>query len=170
MRKLIWIAAAALLLTGCAAEEEPVFETIGEIRYESAAVVEPYMVEFDLPEEAASQVMAGQDGATLYNWENFEVCVQTVESGNLDATLEMVTGVGADSLTVMKKNWSDMILYQTVWSATGEDGVLLGRALIADDGYYHYCISIIGPETENSQPVYDQIVSSLRIGESDSEK
>lgn len=170
MKKLLWIAAAAMLLAGCSAENQEVFETIGEVGYQQETVIEASSLAFDLPEEAASEAMAGEDGSTVYSWDSFEVCASTLESGDLEKTLAAVTGMDANQLTVMKKDWNDMTLYQTVWCTTGEDGILLGRAVIADDGNYHYCVSITGPENVDSQPVYDQIVSSLRIGDSDSEK
>lgn len=170
MKKVVWIMALALLLAGCAAEDEEVFETVGEVSHLAETMVPASAMHFDLPELAASEVMAGEDGSTIYSWEEFEVWSAALEAGDLNRTIETITGMPAEKLTVMKKDWNGMTLYQTVWCSAGEDGVLLGRAMIADDGNYHYCVSITGPEEADSEEIYDQIVSSFRIGESDSEK
>ena len=59
---------------------------------------------------------------------------------------------------------------QTVWSSTTEDGVLLGRCMVADDGCHHYCISLISPEDADVGDTYAQICASLTLGEKITEK
>lgn len=170
MKKLVWTAVLALALAGCSAQEEQVFETIADPAEDQAVMAIAEEIHFDLPENAASEAMATEDGGTVYNWDVFEVWSQTLKSGDLNRTLETVTGVGAENLTVMTRDWNGMKLYQTVWCTTDEEGIRTGRAVIADDGSYHYCVSITAPEETDSDAVYDQIVSSFRLGETDSGK
>ena len=61
--------------------------------------------------------------------------------------------------------------YQTVWSMTGEEGITLGRCMVADDGSYHYCISLTSPEDAAVGEDYAQICASLDLsGEEDTGK
>lgn len=170
MKKILLLTVLALALAGCGTEDETVFETVGDVEYEQVVMPDPELIYFDLPEGIASEAMAGEDGSTLYNWDDFEVSVETMESGDLNRTIETITGIEAENLTVMGQSWNDMMLYQTVWCTAGEDGIRTGRAVIADDGNYHYCVSITSPEGTDSSEIYAQIVSSFRLGETDSAK
>lgn len=163
MKKVLLVLTLALLLAGCSAQEEAVFETIGEVSYEPVSTPSAGVISITLPEEAVAEAMAGESGGEVYTWGEYEVRVETVESGNIHKTVETITGMSADNLTVMQQKLEDLELYQTVWSSAGEDGVLLGRAMIADDGNYHYCVSILSPEDVDSSEVYAQIVSSFSL-------
>lgn len=171
MKKRLLAAVLALVLTGCSApQEEQVFETLGDMDLDHQVMAIAEEIHFDLPEGAASEAMAAEDGSTVYSWDDFEVCSQALQSGDLERTLEAVTGMDADDLTVMTRDWNGMKLYQTVWCAAAEEGIRTGRAVIADDGNYHYCVSLTAPEEADADGVYDQIVSSFRLGSSDTEK
>ena len=63
----------------------------------------------------------------------------------------------------MEYKRGDLQMYQTVWSMTGEEGVTLGRCLVADDGNYHYCISLLSPETADVEEDYARICASLDL-------
>ena len=168
MKVICWILGLALCLTGCVSITEPVMETVADEIIEPAAA-EPRPMAVWLPEEAAAQTMA--DGARCYTWGGTELRLMTLAGGDIRATLRTLTGLDPERLTVMEYEREGIQLYQTVWSMTGEEGVSLGRCMVADDGNYHYCISMVSPETEDMGETYAQICASLDLsGEEKMEK
>lgn len=167
MKKWIWILLLALVLCGCAEEELPVFETVGEGAYAQVNKPEPGQIAVLIPEKAISEAMADGSGGQLYSWDGHTLQLQTLDSGDIRGTIEKLSGFSFDDLTVMQYRKDDLTYYQTVWSTAGEAGAMLGRALIADDGYYHYCISLLSAEESDSQSVYDQLCASFSIRSGD---
>lgn len=167
MKKMLLVMVMALVLAGCGGEETAVFETVGQVSYEPSELPAAGVISVDIPEQATAEAMAGEDGAQVYAWEEYEVRVETLEAGDLDRTIQTLTGFSKEDLTVMEQKKGDLKLYQTVWSAAGEEGIRLGRAMIADDGNYHYCVSLLSPEESDSQQVYDRLVSSFAVSGTD---
>ena len=170
MKKWIWILLLALVLCGCTDEEMPVFETVGEGAYEQVNRPEPGQIAVLIPEEAISEAMADGSGGQLYSWGDHTLQLQTLDGGDIRTTVETLSGFSYEDLTVMQYAKNGFTYYQTVWSTAGEDGAMLGRALIADDGYYHYCISLLSAEESDSQKVYDQLCASFSIRSGDGVK
>lgn len=158
----ITVALLALVLSACAPEETPVLETVGESAYEQPKPVAGE-IEVMIPEEAVREAMADGLGGELYTWGDHTLQLQTVEGGDIRRTVESVTGFDYDGLTVMASKKGDLMYYQTVWSTAGEEGTLLGRALIADDGVYHYCVSLLSAEDSDSGEVYDRILATFSV-------
>lgn len=159
----IAVAFLALVLSACGPEEIPVFETVGEDAYQQEEKPVAGQMELMLPEEAVAQTMSDDLGGELYTWEGHTLQLQTMEGGDIRRTVESVTGFDYDGLTVMASKKGDLLYYQTVWSTAGEEGTLLGRALIADDGYYHYCVSLLSPEDSDSADVYQRLCASFTV-------
>lgn len=172
MRKIWLILILAIALAGCGQEEEtPVFETIGQIDYEQDPLPAAGEIKLLLPEGASSEAMAGEDGAQVYNWDGCELRLETMEAGDIRKTLESVTGVEYEQLTVMARDRDGMDFYETVFTSAGEDGLYIGRVMVADDGNYHYCVSLLTPEEVDSDEIYDQIYSTFAVRDAtDSEK
>ena len=122
---------------------------------------EPSAVSVWVPENAAAQTMAGE--GECYTWGENELRVQTFEGGDIRTTLQAVTGMDPERLTVMEYERDGVQLYQTVWSSTSEEGITLGRCMVADDGNYHYCISLLSPETADVEEDYARICASLDL-------
>ncbi len=139
MKRFGIILLISLLFSGCGAEET--FETINDDWVQSAAAPKAEIV-LALPEEAASPVVSGEEG-TLYQCDGYEIFVQTLESGDLDATLRRVTGFGREHLTVIETLFQGGTRYDLVWSCMGENGEQVGRACLLDDGNYHYVLSTL---------------------------
>ena len=167
MKKLVFLLVLMMVLAGCG-KETPVMETVSDEITEPVAA-EPKPMAVWLPDEAAKQTMAG--AGECYTWGECELRLQTMASGDIRATLEQLTGLSPDRLTVMEYEREGLQLYQTVWSSTGEVGITLGRCMVADDGAYHYCLSLIGPETTDTAEDFAQICASLDLtGEKTIEK
>lgn len=136
----ILIGLLALLLCACGSEET--LETVSDeiVQPVSAEMRQIYL---ELPAEAASPaVESGAD--RLYQCETYDIRVQTLEGGDLDKTIQTLSGYPRDSLTVMQTLKDGWDCYEFVWVSAGEDGDLVGRAMILSDGSYHYCVSVLG--------------------------
>ena len=168
MKKLVWLVVLMMCFTGCGNDAEPVFETVADEILEPAAA-DPAPMAVWLPEGAAALTMA-EDGE-CYAWGENELRLQTLQGGDIRATLQQLTGLDPERLTVMEYERDGLQLYQTVWSMTGEEGVSLGRCMVADDGNYHYCISMVSPETADVGEEFARICASLDLtGEEKGEK
>lgn len=170
MKKLLFVIVLAFVLAGCGSQEKPVFETVGNVDCQKPELPAAGKIDVYLPEEAAAQTMSEGEDAQVYTWDSYEVRMETHPSGNIAATMQTLTGMNADALTIMKQEKGDMTLYQTVWSATGEDGILCGRAMVADDGSHHYCVCLMSPEDVNSEDLYAKMVGSFYITPADAAK
>jgi len=137
MKKLCVFLLLCLLLTGCSARET--FETIDDVHGEQPLAA-PREVVLTLPENAAAQAIQSDYGQ-LYFCDGYEITLQTVPAGNLDATLRKLTGFGSDGLTVVETGLTENARYECVWTAAGEGGDMVGRAVVLDDGQYHYCLT-----------------------------
>ena len=159
MKKLVFLLVLMMVLSGCG-REKPVMETVtDEIAEQTAAEPKPMAVW--LPDGAAKQTMAGE--GECYTWGECELRLQTMTSGDIRATLEQLTGLSPDRLTVMEYEREGLQLYQTVWSSAGEEGITMGRCMVADDGDYHYCLSLIAPENAATAEDFAQICASLDL-------
>ena len=66
-----------------------------------------------------------------------------MDGGDLNATMRALTGFSREQLTVMETERSDFKRYDCVWSTAGEGGDHVARAVILDDGYYHYAVTVM---------------------------
>ncbi len=140
MKKLGLFILAALLLTACGAPKD--FETMSDV-YDAPQPAEAAEMVFSVPQDAAVQVMEAEGAGSLYQCDGYSVMAQTLSSGDLDATLRAVTGYPRDALQVLQRKDGTLTRYECVWSSAGEGGDQVGRAVILDDGSYHYCLSVM---------------------------
>ena len=162
MKKIVWILAALLCLSGCGDAAQPMMETVADEIVEPVAA-EPKTMAVWMPDDAAAQTMAEGEGEKCYTWGDCELRLQTMAGGDIVATLSKLTGQDPQKLTVMEYERDGLQFYQTVWSMTGEEGITLGRCMVADDGSYHYCISLTSPENADVTDDYAQICASLDL-------
>lgn len=131
-----------MLLTGCTAAET--FETVDDVYAEGEPAV-MRQVSLQLPEAAE---IISSDAGTIYLCDGFEVTVQTMAAGDLNATMRSLTGFDADELTVVETGLTEAARYECVWTAAGEGGDAVGRAVVLDDGCYHYCVTVMASEDD----------------------
>ena len=137
MRKIILCLLCVLLLSGCAAEET--FETVAD-EWAAPAIAQQRQTYVKLPEEAASPaVESGSD--RLYQCDDYEITLQTLPGGDLQATVRGICGYDMETLTVMHRQQDGFDSYEFVWTNMGEEGECVGRAKIIDDGSYHYVLT-----------------------------
>ena len=152
-----------LLLCGCAAEET--FETISDDIVQPV-MAQPREITVSLPDDAVAPVLEG-DSEQVYMAEDYEIVIETLSSGDLNETIQTISGYGKDQLTIMETQWDDVTRYEFVWASAGENGDRLGRAVILDDGDFHYCMSVLRDTGERgtSQISWEDVFSSFRIAQ-----
>ena len=137
MKKMWVILLLVLVLTGCG--EAEVFETVGDEAVQPV-IARPLEMKLTLPEDTVLPVME-TDSGTLYMCENYDITVQTMESGNLSGTVRQVTGHEIGDLTIITTEKNEMDCYEFVWTAAGDMGEQVCRGMVLDDGAYHYILT-----------------------------
>lgn len=160
--KKIWIVIIlALMMSGCSVTET--FERVEDV-YAEKQTAEVKKISFLVPEDASAQTMESEHGK-LYFCDGYEIMVQTLASGDLNRTLQTITGYTRDNLTVVETASADVDCYECVWIAAGESGDQVGRVAILDDGSYHYCLSVmaIAQEAGSLQSSWNELFTSLEL-------
>ena len=158
MKKLGFILPLLLLFCGCAAKET--METVADELIQPV-MAQPGEISVRLPENAVAPVLES-DKRQLYMSESYEIVIETMESGDVNATIQTLSGYEKDQLTVMQTDTGTATRYEFVWSCAGETGQRLGRGVILDDGNYHYCLSVLrDADAEKSQIVWSDVFASF---------
>ena len=148
-----------LLLCGCSVQET--FETISDEPVQ-VVMARPREISVRLPDNAVAPVLES-DSEQVYMSEDYEIVIETLASGDLDATVRSICGYGKDKLTIMETQWDDVTRYEFVWTAAGENGERLGRAVVLDDGNHHYCMSVLRDARAVSQVVWRDVFASFTL-------
>jgi len=161
MKKILLLGLLALLLTGCGTEET--LETISD------ELVQPVMAQPDeilvsLPGETAMPAMES-DNSRMYLASDYEIYIQTLESGDLNRTIQTLSGYEKENLTVMETSADGVSRYEFVWTCAGENGDRIGRAVVLDDGSYHYTMTVLrdADTTETTQIVWHDVFNSFSL-------
>ena len=162
MKKVLVILFATVLLCGCTAQTFEKVEDMNDVQ----AMAQPATLLMDLPEEAAAPAMQDSSG-TLYFCGEYDIMVEVMPSGNLDNTLQTLTGFGRNELELVQTVRCGVDCYEGAWSAAGEAGDHVGRVLILDDGSFHYCVSVMAMAEDISTCADDwnSILTSVALAE-----
>lgn len=155
MKKSVFFLMISLMLSGCGAEET--FETIADEFVQSAAAPMREVI-LELPEEAVLPA-SESDAGTLYLCDGYEISVQTLPAGDLEASVYQITGFSKDRVEVISTQPGAYRRYDLVWSTLGEQGEQVGRAAILDDGSYHYVLSVLAEADRAGE--YEQVFRAL---------
>ena len=116
VKKRILIAMlAALFLAGCGKTET--METVAD-EMDVPVLAQPRKISVELPgqAEAALETDAGQ----LYVTDDYEIALETLDGGDLNGTLQALSGRTAEELTVLETRTEDgMKRYEFVWACAG---------------------------------------------------
>jgi len=137
MKKMLVLLVLAVSLAGCG--EAEVFETVGDEMVQSV-MAQPREISLSLPEEAVLPAMETDNG-TIYICKDYDVSVQTLESGDLEGTIRSVSGFASEDLTIMETSRTGADCYEFVWTSAGEWAEQVCRCMILDDGNYHYVLT-----------------------------
>lgn len=136
--KKCWILVLLVFLTGCSAAET--FETVGDDVY-LPAMAELREISVEIPQDASVQVMEKDAQGKLYLCQDYALTVQTFESGDLEKTIQSLCGYSSNGLQLMQTEDGGLKRTDWVWTCAGEGGDQVGRAMVLDDGSYHYCLT-----------------------------
>lgn len=137
MKKICLLLVMTVLLTGCGTQD--VFETIGDEQMVSV-MAQPREISLTLPEDTVLPAMETENG-TLYMCRDFDVMVQTLEGGDINRTIQTVSGFNREDLTVIETFNGSEDCYEFSWTAVGEKSDQVCRCMILDDGDYHYVLT-----------------------------
>lgn len=161
MKRLWSMMVICLLLAGCG--EQETLETISD-DIAAPVLAKPRQITVALPDNAVAPVLES-DSEQLYFSEEYEILVQTLSGGDLNATVRALSGCEKEKLTLVETAQDGAARYDFVWASAGEDGDLLGRAAILDDGSYHYCLCVLRPaeSTQTSQISWRDVFASFGL-------
>lgn len=147
MKKVIVLLLITVLLTGCGAEET--FETVEDV-IPVEPVVSPQQFFVSLPDAAATPTFQ-DDSSELYVYEDYTISKQVLQSGDMEKTIQTLTGQPSEHLDIIRTFQDGCDRYDFVWTSAGEEGLQLGRACILDDGDYHYALTTMAKEESAGQ-------------------
>ncbi len=162
MKILVCTIVLVALLSGCRAEET--FETVADVPNEP--VLAPLgQICLQLPDHAGTPVINKEDGGKLYLCDGYVLTCQTLEGGDLEATVRDLSGFQAEDLTIWTTRSDQLRRHEWVWSAIGEEGDQLCRAVVLDDGSYHYCLTAMAKADAAGklEEEWDQIFDSFSL-------
>ena len=161
MKKGLILLVSLLILSGCGSAQ--VYETVtDEFAIPVSAV--PREIRFDLAQEPILPAMES-DGGQLYLCGDFDVMVQTLDSGDLNDTVYRISGFMPEGLTLLQTGTGDVDKYEFVWTSVSDGGHQIGRATILDDGSYHYALSatVDAQLIEEYQEIWNGIFESFEL-------
>ncbi len=163
MKKYLWMIIAVLCLNGCGDPQS--YETISDA-YAQPPVAVMQETLLALPEEAAVSAITNTEQGSIYLCDGYTVAVQTMAAGDLDATLRTISGYGADKLRVIERKLPTCRRYECVWAAAGEGGDQVCRAVILDDGSYHYTLTVTAGEKTAGKltETWENLLGSFSLG------
>ena len=160
MKRILLVLLMSLLLAGCA--EAELGETVADVWQEAVTVAAPRETRLELPGEAVACAMESDTGR-LYFGDGYEVMVQTLSGGDLDATIRALTGFDREDITVIQSQ-NDPKRWEFAWASAGEGGERLGRGVVLDDGNYHYCLTVLqDADDDDCQIIWSQVFNSFEL-------
>lgn len=158
-----WICLPLLVfLAGCGGPKD--FETMSDAYLVPTTPV-PAQVSIALPEDAVVMTMRNDAGGTLYLCDGYSLTVQTLAAGDMDATLRNITGYGKENLRLYELRTEDVVRYECVWACAGEGGDQVGKAVILDDGAYHYAVTVSAQAQQAGElsETWQEILGSVEL-------
>ena len=160
MKKRLFVLLAVFFLAGCAQEEAA--ETVADV-WEEPVLAQPKQIHLELPGETVACAMESDSGR-IYLGDGYEVMVQTLPGGDLDATIRSLTGFDREDITVLQTSSQEPERWEFAWAAAGERGERVGRGVVLDDGSYHYCLSVLqDAEDDDCQIIWSQVFATFSL-------
>ena len=137
MLKRLWmILLLCLMLPGCSTE---VYETMSD-QYVQPQGLKPAEVLLMLPQEASLMTAKEETDNRFYICKDFTLSVQTLPAGDLGKTLQTVSGFSRENISLVELTQGDIRRYECVWVSAGEQEDQICKAVILDDGDFHYVL------------------------------
>ena len=161
MKKWLICGLLAIFLTGCTSE--PTMETISDT-LEEPVMAKPREISVRLPGEASIPAIES-DAGRVYTCGDYDLAIQILAGGDVGATVESLSGFPMEALTVLETEQDGAKRYDFVWASAADQGEQLGRAVILDDGSYHYTMTVLrdADTTESLQVVWSDVFGSFSL-------
>lgn len=140
MKRIIVLGVLMLLLSGCSS---PTLETMGD-SHEQPLSKPLRQLQVSLPEDAVVMTMEDTQGNMLYLCDGYTVATYVLPAEDMDSTLVEISGYDSDRLRLIQTMRDGLACYQCAWSAAGEGVPQTGRAVILEDGNFHYAVTVMG--------------------------
>ena len=165
MKKFCCLLLILLMLSGCSA---PVYETLGDVVHVGLTQGQPRRVLISFPEDASLLTASGED--RLYLCNGYTLTLQARPSGDLADTVLALSGRNMEDLTVLESLCGDHKRYDFVWITNGEEGELLCRAAVLDDGQFHYSMTVMASteDTADLKDTWNALFSSFCLDQKES--
>ncbi len=162
LKKIIWMTVFCLLLSGCSSAT---FETMGPVAHVAQTVLPVRGILLDIPADAAVLTASGPD--SIYTCGDFDLSLQVLPAGDIRSTVLQVCGYEPERLTILECADGDFDRYDWSWTAAGENGDVICRAAVLDDGNYHYslCVSADAALAGGLTEQWNALFSSFGLGE-----
>jgi hypothetical protein len=126
------------VLTGCAS---PVYETLADVVPVGQNRHTPRQILLQLPKDANLLTFSGED--RLYLCDGYTLTLQILPSGDLGATVRQISGRELPALTWIESVCADHVRRDMSWTAMADQGQMVCRGAILDDGHFHYSLTVM---------------------------
>ena len=101
----------------------------------------------------------------FYFCKDFTLWLQTMPAGDLGKTLQTVSGYPRENISLVELTLGNLKRYECVWASAGEQGDQISRAVILDDGDFHYVLIMqAGAEYAfDLQQTWNDVASSFSL-------
>jgi len=161
MKRVLALILGILLLTGCSTAET--YELVTD-ELDVPVAVQPKEIHFFLAEETVMPVMESDEGK-LYLCGEYDVMSQILEGGDLNKSVQKISGYLPEELTMIQTGSGEVDRYEFVWTGSSDEGQMICRATLLDDGEYHYVLSatVQADRIEEYQEIWNGIVESFEL-------
>lgn len=162
MKRFVWMTILCLLLSGCSSAT---FETMGPVLHVAQTTPPVREILLTFPQDAAVLTASGMD--SIYTCGDFDLSLQVLPSGDTRGTIRQLSGFDPDRLTVLESTVGAFVRYDWSWTAAGENGDVICRAAVLDDGSYHYslCVSADAALAGNLTEQWNALFRSFGLGD-----
>ena len=165
MKKFCYLLLILLMLAGCSA---PVYETLGDVVHVGGTQSQPRQVLLAFVEDAC--LLTSTEDDRLYLCQGYTMTLQTGPCGDLAETILTLSGKEMGDITVLQSLCGDHKRHDFVWITNGEEGEMLCRAAILDDGQFHYSLTVMA-STEDAADLtatWNELFSTFCLEEKES--
>lgn len=159
MKRGILFLLVLLILTGCSSAT---WETLGDIPHQDVAAPAMQQILLTLPEDSAEAVWSGEN-EKMYLCEDYSIHIQTLDGGNIASSVQELSGFLPKNLTIVESRCGNHQRYEFVWTAAAEEGDLISRCALLDDGNYHYALTVTAAAADagNLQSQWNELMRSF---------
>lgn len=163
MKKWLCLMVVSMLFAGCGRQET--LETVCDT-YDIPQKQPMQQAAVRIPEGATAEVMQTEEN-NIWFCEDYVMTMQTLDAGDLDETVQTVTGFDRKRLDMIKTTTDTAERYDWVWVSAGEEGDQLCRGAILDDGNYHYVLTCMTDASKAPalQQTWQSMFDSFRLTE-----